>query len=256
MALFGGLDLGQMTDHAAFVLNSPDCSVWPPIHRIQTIKMWELGTRYEQIEQDLKAMIEGRKLSGLITMGVEINGPGPRVVEAMQTMMPARIEPIFTCGGAGITTGPEGYLHIAKGQILISSVQAALCSDRIKIANTYWREELYRQLEVFGVKISKAGNEQFEAIGEAKDDIVLALSFAIVLAEHYGSMGRDQITLISGEQLPQAKLQKAMGTHISLVKTQQTSQLSRAIFGANGRPSTAGGPVGPRPENRPRGRRW
>ena len=253
MALFGGLDLGQQRDNAAFILNNPDCSVWPPVHRIQVIKMWELGTRYEQIELDLKTMIEARKIEGF-TLGVEINGPGPRVVEAMQTMMPAKIEPIFTCGGSGITTGPEGYMHIAKGQILISSVQAALVSDRIRIANVFWREELYRQLEVFGVKISKAGNEQFEAIGDAKDDLVLALSFAIVLAEHFSSHGPDASFQTVGQpSLPPEKAQRALG----ILQTADRN-ISRGIFGPMGRPQAANGGLrqGPQPEHRARRRPW
>jgi hypothetical protein len=253
MPLYSGLDLGQQKDNAAFVLNDPDCSVWPPIHRIISIKMWELGTRYEQIEVDLRDMIVARKLPRH-RMGVEINGPGPRVVESMQHMMPADVEPIYTCGGSGITVGPEGYLHIAKGQILISTLMAAMVSNRIQVAeNIFWQEELYRQLEVFGIKISKAGNEQFEAIGEAKDDLVLALSFAIVLAEHFGSMGKEQLRMVAAAGTPPAdKLQRALG---GLLLPQQTAanewtrvagsmnrneSISRAIFGPSGRPEGGG----------------
>lgn len=248
MALFSGLDLGKMTDNAAWMLDDPDVSVWPPIHRIRSIKLWEIGTKYEVVQLDLKNFITRRKIEGH-KMAVEINGPGVPVVETMMDSMPADIQPIFTCGGSGVTNGPDDTLHVAKGQVLIATVQAVLVSDRLRVANVFWREELYRQLEVFGVKISKAGNEQFEAIGEAKDDMVMSLALTLFIAEHFSGIGRDQLAMIPAAVPPADKMLRAAGTAVAPHVAQNEwarlagpvdrhSAISRAIFGPGGRPTS------------------
>lgn len=251
VSFYSGLDLGKQSDHAAFVLNEPDCTNWPPIHRIRTVKLWELGTKYETIQNELREMCAARKLTVNHMMAVEVNGPGVPVVEKMMDIMPCEVQPIFTAGGAGITNGPDDVLHVSKGQVLVSTIQAVLGENRLRIAPVYWRDELYRQLEVFGVKISKAGNEQFEAIGEAHDDMVMALALALFISEHFAGMGRQRMEMVPADIMPAEKTARALGSVASLRQPahqnewaklagplQAGADISRAIFGPGGRPTT------------------
>jgi hypothetical protein len=66
---------------------------------------------------------------------------------------------------------------------MVSRMQALLQSERLKIAKIPFRDVLVKELESFRVKVSAAGNEQFEAWRESDhDDLVFALGMAVWMA--------------------------------------------------------------------------
>jgi hypothetical protein len=108
---------------------------------------------------------------------VDATGVGLPVVEMMRE---ERLDPIpiIITGGNAITESDGGY-HLPKRQ-MISTLQGLFESGRLKISKGINHlEELLEEISNFRVKITKAGNDTYEAWRETDhDDMVISIAMA------------------------------------------------------------------------------
>lgn len=114
---------------------------------------------------------------------IDLTGVGRPVYEMMRGTRRGDGSPMFrkiwpvliTAGHAATFDKAVGEWHVPK-RVLVSSVAIALQEDVLKFGRDVPNvDELIDELEVFKMKITKAGNETFEAWRDGdKDDLTLA----------------------------------------------------------------------------------
>jgi hypothetical protein len=181
-----GLDLGQSSDFTALAVAE---RTYPPgaarhTLTVNYLRRWPLGTAYPAIVADVAALVQRRPLDwpGL---AVDETGVGRAVVDLFrQAQLEARLHPVWITGGHA-TSAADGTWHVPKKE-LVSTLQALLQSDRLRIASLPERELLVQELLAFRVKVTAGGTETFEAWREKDhDDLVLAVALAAWLAERW-----------------------------------------------------------------------
>lgn len=183
-----GLDLGKVHDFTAlscvdrFRWSMPTTAdtfadyVW---YGCRAIKQYDIKTDYPVIVDNVKEIVARPEFVDPVIV-VDATGVGVPVVDWMRrARMRARIIPVTICGGASQRWEPEtGSWWVAK-QILISNIQLLLQVERFKIAaEAENRETAMQELRTYQCKLSKAGNEIYNAREGEHDDIVLSLAVA------------------------------------------------------------------------------
>jgi len=216
---FSGLDLGQVDDYSALTVmerrvtqhvqrglrvidrtsdgaHSELIPADPPrpshlrhLHRsdavyaVRHLERFRLGTSYTVIVDRVVDLFSRTPLSNS-NLAVDQTGVGRAVVNMLVKAKPqANIRPITITAGSAVTVVDNGW-NVAKKE-LVSVLQTLLQSRRIKIASSLPQSQvLVKELGVFKVKITLAGNESFEAWrSRDHDDLVLAVAMAAWVGE-------------------------------------------------------------------------
>jgi hypothetical protein len=190
-----GLHLGPAAGPSALagveVVQSPRAGGEPRPHvtalvahyHVRLLKRWLHGTSYVAIAKDVTALLARPPFPGapLVLDATEV---GRAVVDLFrQTSLRPNLVPItLTAGHRALFT--KGAWHVCKKD-LAGALQAALGQGRLKVADLPEREQLFRELRTFRIKVSQtAGNVSFEALRERDhDDLVLAVALPVWLNE-------------------------------------------------------------------------
>lgn len=165
-------------------------------YAIGKIQRYARGTDYTDIVKDVrKSLIEG-DYPDPIYMPIDATGVGAGVFEMfLNAKLPkAIVVPITITAGQApvIKPKPKSFARGAKGywvpkSMLASHLQSLVQSQDIRSLRGVQHSDLLRkEMQNFQVKISKAGNDQFEARDGEHDDLVLALAMGV----WFGSISR------------------------------------------------------------------
>lgn len=198
-----GLDLGQLQDHAAFILvekvvsnslpQSQDLVAKPVYYyNVRGIKRWSLGTPYPDIVDRVKLTLQRPQYAGAPVV-IDGTGVGVPVVDMFRKAgMSARIRPVqITAGQTETSDAITGWNKVSK-VVLVSTLISVLQSRRV-----FWadgmpeRIVLERELQDYRLKVTKDANETFDAKRGAHDDLVMALA----LACWYGERGQRRLRI-------------------------------------------------------------
>lgn len=191
------VDLGQMSDYTAItateavgIRNWPD----PKVRRafnVRMIERFQLGTPYKAVVARVAAIMRSPQLvlPGYAPpcLVVDQTGVGRPVVEHMRSEGLAPVGITIT-GGATVSR-PEPLLypfdvHVPKSE-LVGAVQVVLGNDALRVAPCFLAPILKQEFSNFKIKISQAGNAQFEAWRTGDhDDIILSLACGLWVALH------------------------------------------------------------------------
>jgi hypothetical protein len=150
---------------------------------------FELGSPYTAQVAAIAALARRPELGGRPRLAVDATGVGAAVVDMFLNELRKDIDihPITITAGDAITPyywspGVKAY-RVAKGQ-LVSSVQAALGTERLKVAKGVDQgETLKKELLSFNVDVTPAANEVFSARVGTHDDLVLAVAMGAWLSQ-------------------------------------------------------------------------
>jgi hypothetical protein len=185
-----GLDLGKSADYtaAAFLERTakPDADRPEKLtyhYGCRHLQRWPLGTPYTAIITDLGAMLAQEPLADNCMLAVDQTGVGNAVIELVRAAkLPAKLNPILITSGHTVSRDKSVW-HTPKKE-LASTLVTLLQTGRLKIARLPERDILERELGLFKVKITAAGNETYESWRERDhDDLVLAVAMAAWLGE-------------------------------------------------------------------------
>jgi hypothetical protein len=185
-----GLDLGQTQDPSALAVAEATEVVdpeRPPRMRrlvaIRHLQRWPLGTGYPTIVAQVKQLLQRDLLRGS-TLAVDATGVGRAVVEMFRMeRLPAVLQPVvISCGQH--STATAGTITVPKKD-LVGVLQALLSSRRLTVAPRLREADtLRKEFQIFSAKVTKAGNEIYEALRERDhDDLVLAVALACWVVE-------------------------------------------------------------------------
>jgi hypothetical protein len=202
--ILSGLDLGQVTDYAAFVL--AECSAIPDpdpdrkgytLNRydVRHIHRWDLGTKYTQIVEDLKTWYSAKPELPNTTLLVDATGCGRPVVDMLtESTLLADVRAYTITHGFTEGEYKDGHGTVPKLHLCGAS-QAALQQRRVRYADGLpLGPVLERELETFQVNVTSDRNEQFASWREKdNDDCVLALALCLWYGEKIGCGGGDYV---------------------------------------------------------------
>ncbi len=177
-----GLDLGQRKDYSALVVIYQH----KQRYNVVGIKRWKLGTPYQEIATDLKAITSDKAIdpaSAIVV--VDETGVGVPVAEMVTATLDVRVIPVWITGGAAWRYDKEARDYKVAKQLLCSCVHSLLGQKRIGMnkASAEYRT-LTSELDTFDVKISKAANELYAAREGTHDDLVLACALGLWAGEN------------------------------------------------------------------------
>jgi len=193
------VDLGQAQDHIALSIVGYDPggsdakgrAIGNEHYQILWLEQYPLGTTYRAIIEAAKRHWNNPRLEGKSTLLIDRGEVGKAVIEMFREEgLPAK--------GIAITSGQEsrrvaGGWNVPKKDLVYALVaaystgrttlyQAAPGSTASAIADKFKQELLS-----FKMKISKSGNQQFEAMTEADhDDIVMSVAMGVWYLREYG----------------------------------------------------------------------
>ena len=231
-SFYVGLDLGQAADYSALCvveeLRVPDPA--EPKRQVREcgvrhLHRWKLGTPYSAIVADLAALAKRPPLPGA-TLVVDATGVGRPVVELIERAgLSLRVCPVTITGGLTAGMGNDGSCHVPKKD-LVAVMQTLVQFRRFHIAPTLQHAaNLGRELQMFRVKVTVAGNETFEAWRERDhDDLVLAVALACWYGKDQGPF--ETATCI--ESPP------SMYQHIFGASHDRSGATRRRLFGSHG----------------------
>jgi len=198
-----GLDLGQAKDYTAIAIlermpiaTSEREQRWTGSHwsvqdrfddtyLVRHLERPQLHTPYPEIVAKLGAMMGSSELKGCTQLVVDGTGVGRPVIDMLRSAGLAPV-PVSITSGQQVTRN-HGFVGVPKS-ILVSTMQILFQTQRIKISKALaLRPKLLEELSNFKMRITKAGNDTYEAWREAiHDDIVIA----VALAAWYGESTR------------------------------------------------------------------
>jgi hypothetical protein len=184
MALFTGLDLGQSQDPTALAIADCEGEIANRVCLVRHLQRWPLGTSYTDIADDMETIMLRPQMTGAKLI-VDHTGVGRGVVDIF------RVKPALKSLYAVTITGGDAVNHDGRNwrvpkKDLVGIVQVLLQGGRLKIAPALPEAEtLVRELQLFQMKITDAGNETFGAWRSGQhDDLVLAVALACWAATH------------------------------------------------------------------------
>jgi hypothetical protein len=178
-----GVDLGQSPDATALALIEYE-HIHEPEYRLRGLHRFPRGTPYNKLTAPIRKRIERPPLKGPISVAVDATGPGRPVVDYLvEELNPARLFAITITGGHEVN-GSGRKLNVPKRD-LIATTSLILEQRRLHIAEDMRdTDELIEELLTYRRIISEHGTETFSAPSGGHDDLVLALSLALWLAEN------------------------------------------------------------------------
>lgn len=179
-----GLDWGSLADFTACAVvecyyNEDDTGAY----RVLETKRFKLGITYPQIVKALAKLDESirEKMEDADPIFIaESNGVGQPVIEMLREMIKkSRIYEVFTSGGESVTV--NGRKITAGKKRMVTNLSGMLSAGRL----TFSKEDkaLINELQNFRGFQLDSGKEEFEAKTGAHDDLIMALSFAVLWGE-------------------------------------------------------------------------
>ena len=188
-----GLDLGEVKDYTALsalqmTKHPTDAGGHARRYTCRLLLRWPLHTAYETIIEHVHAIALNLPMPPELV--IDTTGAGRPVAQMFRkARLPIkRFVPVIITGGTKVIQEPDGYWHVAKGE-LVSCVLAAMQSGRLKVSPQLKEcQTLIRDLQRFRRKINiSTHNESFEAWRTRDhDDTVLATALAVGYGEHFG----------------------------------------------------------------------
>lgn len=178
-----GLDLGQSPDATAIALIEYE-HIQEPEYRLRGLHRFPRGTPYNKLTAPIRDRIQQPPLKGRIHIAVDATGPGRPVVDYLvDELHPTRVYAITITGGHE-RSGTGRTLNVPKRD-LIATTSLILEQDRLRIAkNMHHTDALLEELLAYRRIITESGTETYSAPSGGHDDLVLALSLALWLAEN------------------------------------------------------------------------
>ncbi len=186
-----GLDLGQAADYSALcvverseVIDPIDAKRKLGSYGVRHLHRWKLGTSYVQIVADV-AEWGARAPLPKSPLCVDATGVGRAVTDQFRAAkLPLKLVPITITAGHNATAEPGGGWNVPKKD-LVAAMQTLVQSRRFHIAPALPDASILgRELQMFRVKVTPAGNETFEALREREhDDLVLSVAMACWFGE-------------------------------------------------------------------------
>jgi hypothetical protein len=155
-----------------------------PEYRLRGLHRFPRGTGYNTLTTLIGEGIERPQLNGHVHVAVDATGPGRPVVDYLvDELHPTRVFAITITGGHE-PSGTGRRLNIPKRD-LIATTSLILEQHRLRIAeNMRDTDELIEELLTYPRIISEHGTDTYTAPSGGHDDLVLALSLALWLAEN------------------------------------------------------------------------
>jgi hypothetical protein len=177
---YAGLDLGRQYDRTALAVL--DVVQRDEVRELRVTGLWRAPQRlgYPQQAEMLATMFGRPEMAG-IELAVDATGVGVAVVDLLRERLPVSFVALTITGGSAINA--EGLKHGVPKRDLISGLQVVMGQRRLKVAPSLdLAAELLDEFGRFGVSISATGHDSYGA-SSGHDDLVLALSYAVYLAE-------------------------------------------------------------------------
>lgn len=185
MSWWIGLDLGQAADYAALACMEKSMAGSTAHYALRHMERFAIGTAYPSVVAQVGTLLAQPPLAGS-TLVPDATGVGRAVTDLLkEASLAARIIPVTITAGRRARRDENGYLRVPKKE-LVGVMQAVLGHHRLHVPSRLPLAETFvRELELFTVQLTDAGNERFGAKGErAHDDLVLAVSLALWAAEN------------------------------------------------------------------------
>lgn len=201
MEYFVGLDLGQVRDHTAVAVVTPDdlykealalnaelrrrrhpdrdlVEPHDPIYEVVHLERLPLGTGYPEVVERVRALLSTPPLRGNADLAVDATGVGAAVVD-MLGHAGLSFKSVVITGGERQTR--DGDTHRVPKRDLIAAPQVLLQGRRLKIApDLPDAETLTEELLNFRHAVTRSANEAYGAWREGDhDDLVLAVALAV-----------------------------------------------------------------------------
>jgi hypothetical protein len=147
--------------------------------RLRHLERVPLGTPYTEIVERVGQVVQTRGVRDCCHLVVDATGVGRPVVDMLRSArLPCRLMPTLITGGEQEGSA-NGYHRVPKRD-LITGLRLLLEQGMLKIAAALEHgPTLVNELADMRVKVTAAGNEQYEAWREGThDDLVLAVALA------------------------------------------------------------------------------
>jgi hypothetical protein len=182
VAFVGGLDIGQVSDPAAFALLRRDGHGPAGRYSLQALRRYAVGTKYHEFSDDALAVMAAPPAAGW-PLAVDQTGVGRPVVEGIREKAVATtIVPVTITAGHAAHQDEQGWKVPKKDLVGVAlrlfQTGRLLITPKLKFAKL-----LTKELQNFRIKITAALNETFGAWREGEND---DLCFAVMLAAWVG----------------------------------------------------------------------
>lgn len=199
-----GLDLGQSQDSSALAILE---RIEPPpkeradlaptgeslatttetataLHRYECrhLHRYPLGTRYPAIVENIGQLMRMDALSGQCRLVIDATGVGRPVCD-MFAQAGMRYTGVTITGGHAVSN--DGMMFGVPKRVLVSTLQALLQSERLKVAPNPLREALVSEMLAFQVTLTEAANDTYGGRSGTHDDLVLAVALAAWHGERF-----------------------------------------------------------------------
>lgn len=150
----------------------------PPLS-LRHLERFPLGTRYPAIVERVAHLMHTPPIAGDAWLTVDGTGVGAPVVDEFRKVIP-RLADVTITGGTAVGVDVDGlYRYTVPKRDLVSTLQALLQSDRLKIAaGLPEAQTLVDELLAFAVTISEQAHDTYAGRTGAHDDLVLAVAMA------------------------------------------------------------------------------
>lgn len=192
-----GLDLGQAADYTAISAveivreqAEPDSMGNPQFdtyYDVRHLQRFELNTSYPAIVKRVVSMLETAQLKDQYRLVPDATGVGRPVVDLFRQEK-VRMTPVsITFGSHETFNGETGFWDVPKKE-LVSNLQILFGNRRLRFASGLQEKDaVVKELVNFKIKITKAGNDTYEAWREGEhDDLVLSIAIAAWYAKKFG----------------------------------------------------------------------
>ncbi len=178
-----GLDVGQAADPTALVLLEQD-QQQHPTYSIRALHRLPLGTPYTALPQAINKRLSQPPLAGHTRLAIDATGVGRPVIDLFKHQLADVPLYAITITGGTTVTGSGTQPHVPKRD-LITTTSVILEQHRLRIpASLPDTQALLDELLAFRRTRSETGHDSYVAPPGSHDDLVLALSLAVWLAEH------------------------------------------------------------------------
>ncbi|CAN5767468.1 hypothetical protein BH23CHL2_BH23CHL2_25020 [soil metagenome] len=191
----------------------------PPMH-VRHLQRFDLGTPYPRIVTEVTRLLMRRQIKDRgFALVIDATGVGLAVVDLFRE---AGLRPVAVTITGGQRAHRDGQSWNVPKRDLVGSAQAALQSDRLKIAASLPEAQTLRdELRSFKVKINeRTGHDSYSAWRERDhDDQVLAVAMACWYRDRYmrrhdaaRTMHTSRVTRIEQER-PLSRVERLLGRH-------------------------------------------
>jgi hypothetical protein len=190
-----GLDLGQSQDSTALAIleriegEQPEgAATWrvPAHYECRHLHRFALGTRYPAIVESVGQLMQMDALKDQCRLVIDATGVGRPVCDMFKDA--GMIYTGVTITGGHAESG-DGFMYSVPKRLLVSTLQALLQSERLKVAPNPLRETLITEMLAFQVTITESANDTYAGRTGTHDDMVLAVALAAWHGERHSFVG-------------------------------------------------------------------